>query len=74
MQRIIDVILTICGMYSFCMLRNFPLGSLFVFIMFAEQVYEYRKERSKANKVLVCAWTLALIFVLILSYLDAAKK
>lgn len=73
MQRVIDSILVFCGVCSFSILRNFPLGYFFVFIILVKQTIEYRKERSKENGFAVCLYALALIFVLIHSYFELSK-
>ena len=73
MRRMIDSILVFCGVCSFSILRNFPLGCFFVLIILVKQIMDYKKVRSKENKFAVGLYAFALIFVLTFSYFELSK-
>ena len=73
MRRMIDSILVFCGVCSFSISRNFPLGCFFVFIILVKQILEYKKERSKENGFAVGLYALALILALTFSYFELSK-
>lgn len=52
MEKVINAVGTICTLYAFCILKNFPLGSFFVAIMFVKEIIEY-KTKNKIRKFLL---------------------
>ena len=73
MRRVINSILVFCCVCSFSILRNFPLGCFFVFIILVKQIWEFRKERSKESGFAVCLYALTLILVVAFSYFELSK-
>lgn len=68
-DRTLDFIILICALYSVYILKNFPVGCFFVFIMFVREIVGCKKEPNKINKIFVCLWGFVLISCLILTYL-----
>jgi hypothetical protein len=65
--RITQCILTICGLYSFCILQNFLLGDFFVFAILIEEILAY-KQKQETRKVFIAAWAFVLLFTSVLTY------
>lgn len=45
---VIRGIITICALFSFCILKNFVAGSLFVFTLLIVEFIEFRKAKKKS--------------------------
>lgn len=72
MENLIRTVITICALYAFCIKRNFVLGSFFVAVMLLKEIIEYKMKKNE-KPTFVIAWSIALIFSLVLTILWNGK-